>query len=64
MTKHNDGLLYIALVLAMGAALLSFPGRSGAALRVAGYFLATESLPDSILAAAALGDVRHLDAPP
>jgi hypothetical protein len=67
-TRRNDGLVYIALLLAAGAAVLSSPAQPSAALQAARYLIATSifdaSISDQTIAAAALGDVRYFDVPP
>jgi hypothetical protein len=67
-TRRRDSLLYIALLLAAGGAVLSSPAHLSATLQMVGYLIATSisdmSMSDQTVAAAALGDVRYLDVPP
>jgi hypothetical protein len=66
--RRRDSLVYVALLLAAGAAVVSSPAHLGATLQMVGYLIATSisdmSISDQTIAAAALGDIRYLDVPP
>jgi hypothetical protein len=62
--QRTDGLIYILLVLATAAAILSSPQQFGGAIRQFGWLMIAASVPDAAIAAGALGDVRYFEVPP
>jgi hypothetical protein len=62
--RRIDGLICALLVLSTAAAVLSSVERPNGFYKQARSLMLTESVPEAVIDAGALGDVRYLDVPP
>jgi hypothetical protein len=60
----GDGMVYIALVLATLAAVLSAPSDSATTYRKLGWLLTTDTTPDTVISADAIGGTSDFPVSP